>query len=175
MTFTTRYEQCFNRLMELEGRSATDNKHDRGGLTYWGITRRAHPDWIGWQLLQDGATPEAMHRAVQCLYYDEYWVKVGGDGHKTDDFAFELFEYAVNSGVGSAIRSLQFALNLVGDDLDRDGKLGLKTKQAIEKIGEDVASKLLNVEQAVLFRGLVISDPTQAGFYKGWIGKRVKI
>src|SRR5687768_3478302 len=48
------------------------------------------------------------------LYRADFWSKVNGDA-LPDGVAFQLFDFAVNSGVGTAIRYLQRAIGVADD------------------------------------------------------------
>ena len=71
------FEPAFQRLMRDESLVLTDAKHDRGGKTYAGITRKNHPKWEGWKHLDAGSTPPL--QLVRDFYHAEYWMPVQGD------------------------------------------------------------------------------------------------
>ena len=50
------WEQFFNWLMVWGGRVVHNDHRDPGGQTCWGISRRYHPGWPGWQLVDAGTT-----------------------------------------------------------------------------------------------------------------------
>lgn len=50
------WEQFFEWLMGHESRAITNDPRDPGGQTCWGISRRYHPTWPGWRMVDAGTT-----------------------------------------------------------------------------------------------------------------------
>mgnify|MGYP006921402083 CR=1 FL=1 len=90
---------------------------DNGGETYAGISRKFFPKWAGWSLvdshkplktnqkIKDGALTEQIHH----FYKENFWDKIGGDQMADQDLANQVYDMAVNSGVGSALKLLKEA------------------------------------------------------------------
>ena len=88
---------------------------DRGGETYKGIARNMWPKWPGW-LIVDKYKPlkhnaviksASLDALVEGFYKANFWDKVAGDQLRFQDFASELYDMAVNSGTGTAIKIAQ--------------------------------------------------------------------
>lgn len=45
------WDDFFEWLMGWEGKTVTNDPRDPGGMTAWGISRRYHPLWAGWGLV----------------------------------------------------------------------------------------------------------------------------
>ena len=125
------WEQFFNWLMTWEGRTVHSDPRDPGGQTCWGISRRYHPGWPGWQLVDAGTTsvPD-LERAVSAFYrveYTELWALLPARVREV------VVDTAVNMGHVYAVQCLQDALNrLAGSKyVDVDGQLGPQTKEAV--------------------------------------------
>jgi lysozyme family protein len=84
MTFVAKWEWT-NRM---DGH-LTEDPHDPGGVTKFGISQRAHPELDVRAL----TLPDAMQ-----VYWSQYWVPIGGDGLPWD-LAIAAFDTAVNVGV----------------------------------------------------------------------------
>ncbi len=92
-----------------------DVEGDNGGETYAGITRKNFPHWPGWAIvdakkplehnerIQDGA----LHEMINAFYKKEFWDKVGGDALEPQDLANQVYDMAVNAGVGTALKLLK--------------------------------------------------------------------
>lgn len=114
------FEEALPKLIAHEGGYVSAEQarrnNDPGGETNWGISRRSYPHLdIAALTLQQAAA----------IYRRDYWGPAGCDAVPAA-IRFDLFDMAVNSGVGRAVRTLQAA---VGET--QDGILGPRTLQAI--------------------------------------------
>lgn len=130
----------------MEG-GLVDNSQDPGGLTQWGISQRAYPHLDIRNLTQAQAAG---------IYHDDYWQKIHGDD-LPDEVAFALLDYAVNSGVGGAIRGLQRAIGA-----QVDGAMGAETLR-LSRIPVAVVPAL-STERILMLMKL----PIWGSFGKGW-------
>lgn len=112
------FDQAFDRLIGHEG-GYVNNPADPGGETKFGISKRSYP--------MENIKALTLERA-KALYHRDYWGPAGCDA-APDGLKFDLFDMAVNSGVTTAIRTLQ---NAVGTSAD--GVIGPKTLQAINSM-----------------------------------------
>ena len=146
------FDEAFDKTMGHEGVYSND-PDDLGGETYRGISRRFHPTWQGWRII-DGLRRGSLSRLTDVIqkeldlltrrfYQENYWNKFGGDQISFQPLAEELFDTSVNLGVGRAVKFLQIALNCLNrnqavyDDLKEDGIFGLKTLGALNCIDDD--------------------------------------
>ncbi|MXX34645.1 MAG: hypothetical protein F4107_08580 [Gemmatimonadetes bacterium] len=85
--------------------------HDSGdpmGQSYAGISRRRHPTWQGWPILdQDAFAAARVHRLVAELYRDVYWNPLQLPATIGQRFATMVLSAAVSVGVQSARLLLQ--------------------------------------------------------------------
>jgi lysozyme family protein len=127
MTFDT----VFDRVIGFEGGYTNDPK-DPGGETKWGISKRSYPNLIIKELTRDDA---------KLIYKRDFWDVLEGDGIP-DSIAYQLFDFAVNSSIQTAIRYLQRALQVADD-----GYFGPISKQALNDYTEPIIILKLNGER----------------------------
>ena len=119
------FQTAFSITMGHEGGYA-NNQADAGGETYKGIARNFNPDWSGWRLIDAAkkqigvlsnidavlAKNAELQADVLAIYKLDYWDVNRLDAIINQDIANRLFDIGVNSGVGTAAKTLQEALNL---------------------------------------------------------------
>ena len=141
-------ESALERLIEREG-GLRLHRHPRdpGGMTFAGVSRRAHPDWRYWATLESesarlderGALPGDMAgdamQALRELYGAAYWDAAGCPRAYSQDLAEEILDFAVHSGVCRAVFALQALLEHLRADafpelpaIRCDGVFGSKTE-----------------------------------------------
>jgi hypothetical protein len=86
-----------------------NSKKVRGGETYCGITRKTHPDWEGWRVIDKhkmkyGRTLPELDGSVEAFYREHYWNAINGDDIKDQKVANSFFYMAVKRGIIRAIR-----------------------------------------------------------------------
>lgn len=142
------FDATFDRLMGHEGGYVND-PDDPGGETNWGISKRSYPDVDVKNLTRDGA---------KAIYKRDLWDSVHADT-LPDGVAFQLFDFAVHSGVETAVRKFQVALGVADD-----GHWGPVSQQAASKLSEsDMILRLLGERLDFLTR---LKNWPTAG--KGW-------
>lgn len=87
---TDRFDVAFDRVISAEG-GYVNNPADPGGETQWGISKRAYPNVDIKALTRDDA---------KAIYRRDYWDALSLDAWPFAE-AFQLFDFAVNSGVGA--------------------------------------------------------------------------
>lgn len=104
MVMRLSWDDIFDRLIGHEGEYSND-PNDPGGETKWGISKRAYPFLDIKNLTREQA---------KLIYYDDFWTVINAEKlHPA--VAFQLFDFAVNSGVETAIRYFQRALGVADD------------------------------------------------------------
>lgn len=130
MTAAMDFGIAFDRLMQPdhEGGYANDPA-DPGGETKWGISKRAYPQLN----IRDLTREEA-----KVIYCNDFWIRVNANKLPAAA-AFQLFDFAVNSGIETAVRKLQSALGVADD-----GHWGPVSQAAAERASESDLVMLLN-------------------------------
>jgi len=189
------FEAALEKLDVYEG-GYSDDLLDAGRETYRGISRRYHPNWEGWRVIDDAkfdATnfPENLssiswlEKLVCKFYYDNYWCKFLGTeiSYSYSKVAEELLDQSVNLGVNNAIVNLQESLNVLNrneslfEDLVVDGVMGDFTICALHRLPiGDIGNllKCMNIYQGLHYLKLIKKSSKYERFARGWL-KRVVI
>lgn len=154
------FEAALAAVLHHEG-NFSNHKDDPGGMTNLGCTKKVWEEWVGHEV-DEKAMRSLTPADVAPLYKARYWDKIKGD-ELPDGVDYIVFDTAINSGPGRAIKFLQ---GCVGADMD--GALGPKTLAAVKsadskQLVEDYAKRRLSFLQDL---------PTWGTFGKGW-GRRV--
>lgn len=123
MTFAV----AFDRVIGTEG-GYVNNPADPGGETNWGISKRSYPHINIAALSREGA---------KTIYHRDFWNRIHADT-LPDGIAFQVFDFAVNSGIETAIRHLQRAVGVADD-----GHWGPVSRKAAASMSEsDIVLRL---------------------------------
>jgi lysozyme family protein len=98
------FDQVFDRVIGNEG-GYVNNAADPGGETNWGIAKRSYPAVDIKGLTRLGA---------RAIYRRDFWDRLGFDAFPSA-LVFQLFDFAVNSGLETAVRYLQRAVGVADD------------------------------------------------------------
>jgi lysozyme family protein len=157
------FDRSLSYLLECEG-GFVCHPADPGGMTNLGVTKKTWEDWVGHEVTE--RTMRSLTSAdVMPLYKRKYW-----DAVKANDLPsgidYIVFDTAVNSGPGRAIKFLQ---GCVGVDVD--GSLGPVSMKAINACNPSVV-----IEDYVLRRLSYLHDlPTWDTFGRGWNNRVQKV
>lgn len=183
---------CYDFVRKFEGGHIFINE-DSGGETIYGISRKNHPEWKGFKILDDykkicevgnGPTSRAQSSEItsfcggnaelQELTKDFYKSKFYSPLN-LDEFPKPLplavFDFAVHSGQNRAIKGLQTCLNNnFGAGLLEDGACGAKTLKALELSKNNISNFLESYLNYRLdfFQRLIIKSPQNKIFLEGW-------
>ncbi len=193
-----KFKIAFYTTLGHEGGYVND-PDDRGGETYRGITRKNYPDWDGWKLIDvyktkyEGAaldiqlsTNTGLTGFVEQFYHKNYWLPLHADLF-TQKVSNELFDTAVNQGLGTSVQHFQLALNKLNrnekdyPDITVDAVIGQITISAYnalmstERFSSRNAKKLeewllkwLNYYQLKIYDLITKNDLAQEKYVPGW-------
>jgi lysozyme family protein len=142
------FDTVFDRIIGHEGKYSND-PNDPGEETKWGISKRSYPNLI----IKDLTREDAYN-----IYKRDFWDKIGMEG-LPDNVAFQLFDFGVNSGMETAVRYFQRAL-----DVADDGYFGPISHDAMQKSTETDMILNLNAERLDYMTRL----KNWPNFSKGW-------
>lgn len=146
------FDQAFELLIGHEG-GYVHHPKDPGGETKFGISKRAYPN--------ENIADLTLERA-KAIYRRDYWDRVEADS-LPPEIRFDVFDVAVNSGVGTAVKMLQRAAFA-----EVDGVLGPRTRLAIKSMNPLLLFARINGARLAFMADL----PTWPAFGRGW-AKRI--
>lgn len=114
------FDKAFSRLIPIEGGYVFDPR-DPGGETKYGISKRSYP------LLNIKALDLETAKAI---YHKDFWLPLGACGSPA--IRYQAFDFAVNSGIQTALRKLQRCLGVADD-----GHFGPISRQALAEADQD--------------------------------------
>ena len=159
------FEKHIDDLIRKEGGYKLINvKHDRGGMTYAGISRNNNPKWDGWQYIDDGRP--VPNDVVKQFYKERYWDRMKLGRIDSDAIASVLLSSCVLSGVRRASRMAQVAAGV-----PVDGFIGPKTLNAISAMEPRLFVALFALLRIDRFREIANRNKTQRKFLRGWINR----
>lgn len=154
------FDQAFAFTVGEEG-GHSNNPNDKGGDTWYGLSRAAHPNETPW--------PPTFAR-VKEIFRAEYW-----DVCRCDELppalALALFDEAINFGPFPAILDLQraIALNQPGGFPQIDGIVGPTTVSRAQRFGNRLARYFL-IERLERYEHTESPDQLRS-FEDGWLGR----
>lgn len=98
------FETALDRLLGNEGGYVWDPL-DPGGETNWGISKRSYPGVDIKGLTRDQAAQ---------IYKRDFWDRIRSD-EMHQGLAFQMLDFAVNSGIETAVRKLQQVIGVADD------------------------------------------------------------
>jgi len=176
---------ALERVLGAEG-GWVDDPGDSGGETYRGISRRWHPHWPGWVVidaarpLRHGQIVVEADRHVDRFYREHFWEKIGGDLIHSQLIADELLDTAINAGYVLAVQHLQTMLSVLGHgpsghEVVADGSFGPRTLAALTRAMEAgehrYVVKGLNVLQGAHYVSLALRRIKDRRFIRGWFSR----
>lgn len=148
------FERALRFTLSWEG-GYVNHPNDPGGRTDQGISEAAHPEaWADDQISQD---------EVRRIYREKYWEPIRGDD-LPEPFDCVLFDWAVHSGVPTAVTRLQYLVQA-----KPDGIMGPATLKAVARYAYRCAAVSLLTQRHDYLQDLVSRKPSQyKPFWKGW-------
>ena len=153
------FDTCLKNLLISEG-GFVNTPSDPGGMTNLGVTKGAWEEYVGHPVSEKeirALTPAS----VALFYKKKYWDRVRGD-ELQDGLDYCVFDVAVNSGPGRAIKLLQAECGVPAD-----GGFGPTTYAAVSQFKNDALKIFITgfCEERLKF---MQSLPAWQTFGKGW-------
>ena len=163
----SRFDYCLKVVLNHEG-GVSNDKHDHGGLTNYGVTQKVYDDFCKVTGREQKPVTEIAMNEVEAIY-GGYW-KDASCSYMPDPLDLLVFDCAVNSGAGRAIKMLQDVLGV-----DADGICGKQTLAALHDdivaIGlHEICTMYLDNREA-FYVSIVQKNPTQKKFLQGWLNR----
>lgn len=170
------FKQAYEVIESHEGGYVFD-KEDPGGETYKGVSRKYHPNWIGWAIVdKHKSQPDfprtlelsnELEKEVKFLYETEYWNIINANSIENQQIATDIFDFSVNAGIKSSIRLVQ---KIVGVGID--GFCGVRTIKALNSYDFEKFVTLFQIERIQYYIERVKERPSKKKYFYGWV-KRV--
>lgn len=155
------FDRTFERLIGHEG-GYVDHPSDPGGETNWGITWPTLREAIALDVVPAGSTIAGLTRSqARAIYRELFWRRNHFD-ELEPAVAFQVFDAAVNHGMGTAVRLMQRAAGVADD-----GFVGPVTLEAVRALTVTDFISLFTAERLDFWRKL----STWPTFGKGWAGR----
>lgn len=173
------FEDAIGYVLDNEGGYA-EHPSDPGGATFWGISLRylkgrgEKGDIDGDGDIDADDIRELTRAQAIGFYRADFWDKLKLDKLKKQAVATRVFDMAVNMGPRAAVKIAQRAYNDIlkkGDEtkLKLDGKLGPKTRKALDRFDSVKMMVALREWHAAFYRDLVKRNPKLKVFLIGWL------
>jgi lysozyme family protein len=164
-------------ILKNEG-GLSQNPHDKGGITNFGISLRFLKSLSPETLKSYGIFGEINEQTIielkqyqaSDIYHGEFWSHAPFEKIGNQEVANFVFDMAINMGISPAIKCLQRALWSVRKrrDLVDDGILGEKTLSAIQLCGFLVLPAMRS-ERAGYYRLIAQNNVEEQNNLNGWL------
>lgn len=191
------FNTAFANTMAFEGGFVND-PDDEGGETAFGISRKAFPNLYLWTMLD--RNPEyvselkkfknwddinsrteriiwwdLVQKDIEGTYYQDFWTPLRASEIQSQEIANYLFDFAVNSGHGDAVKALQGAINdsvkrEVQEHISVDGIIGDETICAANDLGIRLESIMpeFRLNRLLHYAKQIARKPANLKFARGW-------
>jgi len=174
------FQQILPEILNHEG-YYSNHSNDKGGETYRGISRKFHPSWVGWKIIDEekltkGSLPRnykseypQMETLVAQFYKSKFWDKILLNQVKDTSLQRIIFDAYVNSG-GNGIKLLQRVLrDQFGKNIAVDGAQGRLTVAAINSVNPEQLFESFKTARASYYNA--IAKNGNEVFLEGWLNR----
>lgn len=158
------FKDFIKNIFRLEG-GYVNHPNDKGGCTNKGITIETFRSFYGKDMTCSDLKNITEEQA-EAIYKNNYWNPCWGDKIYCHKIAELLVDWAINSGVKTAIKGIQ---RIVGVEVD--GVMGPKTLKAINNYPVKSLFDKLKEERKLFYENIVKKNPSQEVFLKGWLNR----
>lgn len=160
----------FNRILPHTLKAEGGLTRDHAGMTNYGITQGAYDSYNKSRKLPVKSVDKITYGEVNDLYHNDFY-KRPKLNLLPEKVSGVVFDYAVNSGPGRAVKTLQ---EIVGTDVD--GAIGPKTMQSVNDFikanGEVELVNQVLLKRSEFLTNLIENNPDKYGkFADGWANR----
>jgi lysozyme family protein len=132
-----------------------------------GINSGAWPqDFAAIAALPQDQRMSAVHDFYQAHFWNNWY-----DQLATDDVAKRVFDFAVNGGSGTSVKTLQRAINAVGGSVATDGGWGPSTVGAANATDQAALTQAFIAQRAAHYQAIVAANPADQKYLNGWLAR----
>lgn len=188
------FSKAFRLLQKAEFKDCCDALHKNPTeqyFTFMGIYQKYYPESIIWQKMRNTAqsyncqlTNPIHVKGVSCylshnkivlnevktIYKKDFWDKICGDKIKNQKVAENIFLFAVNVGVKTAIRLAQKIVKA-----KVDGVCGKETLSKINATNPAEFNERFNLLEKRYYIDLVKANPKLSVYKTGWLNRAVLV
>lgn len=154
------FDKSLQIMLKSEG-GYVNHPSDPGGETNLGVTKKVYEEYCMKNDFKVKDMKELKTSDVTPIYRENYWQKCKCDDLPTG-VDLMVFDIAVNSGAGRAVKILQ---RVVGAEID--GGIGPKTLAAVTEMEPLDIIRAMGVEREAFYRELSTFDT----FGNGWLSR----
>jgi len=170
------FDYAIKIILKHEG-GLSDNPHDAGGVTNWGISKRYLDRSDGLVLKYFGHEGEATREDIRTMpkelaiqiYKNEFFDSNRYGEIVNDLVGTKIFDCTVNMGEKWGETFAQQSANRLGQSIVVDGQIGNKSIAAINACEPNAFLIEYCKQQKERYEQIVLHNPTQAVFLKGWL------
>lgn len=151
------FERALAIVLRHEG-GFVNHPNDPGGMTNNGITKKVYDAYMG-KVTTEQEMRDMPENHVAEIYKKQYWDRVNADS-LASGLDLSVFDWAVNSGCGRAVKALQKCVGV-----KQDGGLGPITLKSVNEHDAEELIEMMSVERETFYRKL----KTFEHFGKGWL------
>jgi hypothetical protein len=112
--------------------------------------------------------------AVQQFYQKQFW-NSWFEQLVSDDVAKRVFDFSVNGGPGTAVKTLQRAVNALGGNLTVDGGWGPNTLAAANGADQTALTQAFINARVAYYQQIAAENPSDAQYLAGWTARAQKL
>ena len=158
------FNEFLDKILKLEG-GYVNHPNDSGGCTNNGITLSTFKRYFG-----NDKTCEHLKNItkeqISKIYKEGFWDPCFGDEIKNSSVAHIFVDWAINSGIRTAVKEIQ---KIVGETTD--GVMGNKTLNAINSFNQQKLFKKIKESRIAFYENLIKKNPSLKVFLKGWLNR----
>jgi len=107
---------------------------------------------------------------VQAFYQAHFWNGWFAQLN-ADELAKRVFDFAVNGGSGTAVKTLQQAMNALGSRLTVDGGWGPNTISAANSADPNAAVQAFIAARVAHYQAIVTANQADAKYLSDWLAR----
>lgn len=121
------FDVAFKYLLGDEGTKYTNDPHDSGGPTKFGITKKTYEEFFNKENVPDSEIEFMTEWTAKQIYWAMFWIRLGCERVSNPAVTIPIFDSATLYGVGTVALITQHTLSLCGATLKFDGIIGDKS------------------------------------------------